>query len=45
MGETLFLVNEHNDLRIRFVQEGERITGVTAIYIDGNTTEYPRQVN
>jgi hypothetical protein len=44
MGKTLFLVDEHSDLRIRFVKEGDEIIGATVLFSNGNTTEYKRQV-
>jgi hypothetical protein len=43
MSETLFLVDEQGDLRIRFKRENDRTSGLTALYSDGNSTEYARE--
>jgi hypothetical protein len=43
MSETLFLVDEQSDVRIRFKKQKGRISGLTAMYIDGNKTEYVRE--
>jgi hypothetical protein len=43
MSETLFLVDEQSDVRIRFKKVNGRISGLTRVYIDGNQTEFARE--
>lgn len=42
MSETLFLVDDQSDIRIRFKREKEQVTGLLALYSDGNSAEYVR---
>ena len=43
MGETLFLVDEQNDMRVRFVREAGLVSGLVAIYSDGTRREHARE--
>jgi hypothetical protein len=40
MSETLFLVDEESDMRIRFRKENGRVTGLIALYSDGHRSEH-----
>ena len=43
MGETLFLVDEFSDMRIRFLKKNGQVSGLIALYIDGRQREYARE--
>jgi hypothetical protein len=43
MSETLFLVDEESDMRIRFEKEDGRVSGLIALYSDGHRREHVRE--
>jgi len=45
MSETLFLIDEQSGVRIRFKKENKQITGLVALYSDGNSAEYGREAD
>ena len=42
MSEALFQIEEQSHVRIRFKKEAGQVTGLTALYSDGNSAEYAR---
>jgi hypothetical protein len=44
MSQTLFMIDEQSNVRVRFKEDGDIIGGVTALYSDSNTREYRRDV-
>ena len=45
MAETLFLVEEQSNVRIRFKKEGNVVSGAVALYSDGKSREYKREID
>ncbi len=43
MSETLFLVDEQTDMRIRFLKNNGQVSGLVALYSDGGRREYARE--
>ena len=43
MSETLFLVDEMSDIRLRFKKEAGRVAAVVALFVDGTHAEYVRE--
>ncbi len=44
MSQTLFQVDDQSNIRIRFKKEGDIVSGIVALYSDGNSSEYKREV-
>ncbi|MDH4209834.1 MAG: S41 family peptidase [candidate division WOR-3 bacterium] len=44
MSQTLFLVDDQSNIRIRFKKEKDIVSGIVALYSDGNSSEYKREV-
>jgi len=45
MSETLFLVMDETDVRVKFSREKTQVIGIIALYRDGNIVEYARDTN
>jgi hypothetical protein len=43
MGETLFLLDDYSDMRMRFLKKNGRGSGLIALYSDGTQREYARE--
>ena len=43
MGETLFLLDDYSDMRIRFLKKNDQVSGLIALYSDGTRREYARE--
>jgi C-terminal processing protease CtpA/Prc len=43
MSEVLFVIDEVSDRRLKFVVEDGRVTGLVALYNDGERVEYPKE--
>lgn len=43
MSQTLFMIDDQSDLRVRFKKDGDIVSAIVALYSDGNSREYKRE--